>query len=67
MQISKQEKIEKFLAELTTLFNMQYQINKETDMCNHSYVVKNLLPAYENSKTLVRQSLDDLLDINSEP
>lgn len=67
MQISKQEKIEKFLGELTNLFNLQYQINKETDMCNHSYVVRNLLPAYEDSKQIVRQSLDELLDINSEP
>lgn len=66
MQTSKQEKIESFIVELTNLFNMQYQINKETDNCNHYYVIKNLLPKYEESKKLVRKSLEEMFDINSD-
>lgn len=66
MQISKQEKIESFIVELTNLFNMQYQINKETDNCNHSYVIKNLLPKYQESKKLVREKLEEMFDINSD-
>ena len=66
MQTSKQKKIECFIVELTTLIDIQYRINKETDNCNHSYVIKNLLPKYEESKKLVRQSLEEMFDINSD-
>ena len=66
MAKSKQEKIDTLIAHLECMFDIKHQINKETDYCNHSYVIKTLLPGYEASKRLVSESVKELLDINSE-
>lgn len=66
MQRSKQEKIDTLISHIECLIDIKYQINKETDYCNHSYVIKTLLPGYEASKRLVSENLKELLDINSE-
>ena len=66
MSKSKQEKIDTLISHLECFFDIKYQINKETDNCNHYYVIKTLLPGYEASKRLVSQSIKELLDINSE-
>lgn len=66
MQKSKQEKIDDFILELEFFIDIKYKINKETDMCNHSYVVKELLPPYKNSKSSLEKTIEELLDINSQ-
>lgn len=65
MQKSKQEKIDEFLNELEFFVDIRYKINKETDLCNHSYVVRELLLPYKNSKLILEETLKELLDINS--
>lgn len=66
MQRSKQEKIDEFITELEFFIDMRYRINKETDMCNHSYVIKELIPPYKNSKSSLEETIKELLDINSQ-
>lgn len=66
MQTSKQEKIDTLIAHLECMFDIKHQINKERDYCNHTYVIKTLLPGYEASKRLVSESIKELLDINSD-
>lgn len=66
MQRSKQEKIDTLIAHLECMFDIKHQINKETDYCNHSYVIKTLLPGYQASKRLVSESIKELLDNNSD-
>ena len=66
MTKSKQEKIDSIIAHLECMFDIKHQINKERDYCNHTYVIKTLLPGYEASKRLVSESVKELLDINSE-
>ena len=66
MTTSKQEKIETFMVQLETLMDLHYEIRKEIDYCNHLYVIKTLRPGYDASKKLFRQSLEELLDNNSE-
>lgn len=60
----QQEKIDALVAHLEKLMDIKYQINKETDYCNHSYVVTNLLPEYRASKTIFAEALKELLDNN---
>lgn len=64
MTISKQQKIDEFIKELTEFVDKRYQINKETDLCNHSYVIKNLLPEYEITKRRLEDSIEELIDNN---
>lgn len=64
MTKSKQEKIDTLISHIECLIDIKYQINKETDYCNHSYVIKTLLPGYEASKRLVAENLKELLDNN---
>lgn len=66
MQTSKQEKIDEFIKELELFTDLRYKINKETDLCNHSYVVKKLLPPYKQSKLFLENTLKELLDNNSQ-
>lgn len=61
MQRSKQEKIDEFVLTLQKVIDIRYQINKETDLCNHSYVVKNLTPTYELQKAALEEAINDLL------
>lgn len=58
----RQEKVEEFLKELEKFVDLRYRINRETDLCNQSFVVKNLLPDYENSKKTLEISIKKLLD-----
>lgn len=67
MKTLKQEKIDTLLSHIECLIDIKYQINKETDYCNHSYVIKTLLPGYEASKRLVAKTLEELLDNNYAP
>jgi len=62
----KQEKIAKLVEQLETVVDIRYKINKETDYCNHSYVVKTLAPKYKNAKDNFEQTLKEILDNNSE-
>lgn len=62
----QQEKIDTLISHLECMFDIKHQINRETDYCNHSYVIKTLRPGYEASKRLVSKSIKDLLDNNSE-
>jgi hypothetical protein len=64
--MSKQEKIDEFLLTLKKVIDIRYQINKETDLCNHSYVVKTLTPIYDLQENALRESLKELLENNSE-
>lgn len=66
MQTSKQEKIDEFIKELELFTDLRYKINRETDLCNHRYVTKELLPPYNNSKLLLENTLKELLDNNSQ-
>ena len=66
MTTSRQEKIDTLISNLECLVDIKYQINKETDYCNHSYVIKTLSPRYEASKRLVSESIKELLDNNSD-
>lgn len=59
---SKQEKIDFIIEQLEILVDLKYKINKETDYCNHTYVVKTLLPEYKTSKKLFSDTLKELLD-----
>ena len=66
MQTSKQEKIDILLEQLETFVKLSYRVNKETDYCNHTYVIKTLKPEYEASKKRLEKTLEELLDINSD-
>jgi hypothetical protein len=66
MTKSKQQKIDNFIKELEIFVDLRYKINKETDLCNHSYVVREMLLPYKNSKLLLEETIEELLDINSE-
>lgn len=59
---SKQEKIEDFFIALEKVVDIRYQMNKETDFCNHTYVVKTLNPVYESHKKALQDSIENLLD-----
>lgn len=65
MQTSKQEKIEKLLDQLDTMMHLSYQIHKETDYCNHTYVIKELTPEYKLARKQFSETLKELLDNNS--
>lgn len=67
MTTLKQAKIEEFLKQIETLIDLKYKINRETDYCNHSYVIKNLLPEYESNKEKFQKTLKELLDNNYTP
>ena len=64
MMMSKQEKIDLFLDQLNDYINIRCEISRETDRCNHSYVVKNLLPQHKKTKELLAETLEELLDNN---
>ena len=66
MTKSKQEKIDSLLDQLDKFVNLSYKINKETDYCNHTFVIKTLKPEYEASKKRLEKTLEELLDINSD-
>ena len=67
MTTLKQEKIEHLLNQIELLMDLRYKINKETDYCNHSYVIKTLLPDYTSTKESVRKTLKDIVDNNYAP
>lgn len=67
MTRSNQEKIDEFVLTLQKVIDIRYEINKETDHCNHTYVIKNLNPIYGLQKTALEEAIKDLLDNNSEP
>jgi hypothetical protein len=62
--MSKQEKIDEFLLTLEKVVDIRYKINRETDLCNHSYVIKHLNPEYETQKNALEKSIKHLLDNN---
>ena len=66
MTKSKQEKIDSLLDQLDKFVNLSYKINKETDYCNHTFVIKTLKPEYEASKKRLEKTLEELLDNNSD-
>lgn len=61
MQRSKQEKIDEFVLTLQKVMDTRYKINRETDLCNHSYVIKNLTPVYDLQKKALEEAINDLL------
>ena len=61
-----QEKIDRFTKELETFIDLRYRINKENDLCNQNFVIKNLLQPYKNSRLALEEIVKELLDINSE-
>jgi hypothetical protein len=63
---SKQEKIDEFVLTLQKVIDIRYQINRETDLCNHTFVIKNLKPIYELQKNALEESIKDLLEFNSD-
>jgi hypothetical protein len=65
-KMSKQEKIDEFVLTLQKVIDIRYKINKETDLCNHTYVIKNLNPVYGLQKTALEEAIKNLLDNNSE-
>jgi hypothetical protein len=60
MTTSKQEKIDTLISTIQQYVDIRYQINKETDLCNHSYVVKNLNPIQEKIVSRLKDSINDL-------
>ena len=67
MTTSKQEKIDEFVLTLQKVIDIRYTINKETDLCNHSYVIKNLSPVYNIQKAALEEAIKNLLDNNNTP
>lgn len=59
---SKQEKIDDLVNQIQEFADIRYRINKETDYCNHFYVVKTLIPEYEEHKKLLKEKLKNLVD-----
>lgn len=67
MPTLKQQKIDDFLNQIEIVADLRYQINKETEYCNHTYVVKTLLPKYQEAKENFKQTIEKLLDNNYTP
>jgi hypothetical protein len=63
---SKQQKIDEFVIELKKFIDIRYEILKETDLCNHTYVIKHLVSPYEETEARLKQKIKELLDFNSE-
>ena len=61
MTTSKQEKIEEFTSALQKVIDIRCEIVRETDRCNHRYVVTELKPIYEDRKKVLQEILKDLL------
>lgn len=59
--MSKLLMIESFIKDLETVIDVRYKLNRETDMCNHSHVIKLKYDEYIPAKTRLEDSLEILL------
>lgn len=62
---SKRLMIDEFVKDLEKFIDLRYAINRETDLCNHSYVVTNLNPQYREAKLKLEDSITILLTENT--
>jgi hypothetical protein len=60
-KMSKQEKIDIFISSLEKMIDIRYQINRETEYCNHSYILKLKKETYNPLVEEVKENIKTLL------